>query len=246
MPSSSSKVAIVTGGSRGIGRAIALRLARDGAHVIVNFNSDEGSAREVVRLIEKEEGKATALQANWSQDASREAFFEQVASTCGHLDWLVNNAGSASFAPLSEATTESYDSMFGLNVRGLFFGTQKAVSLMRDGGRIVNISSGITRVNAVGASVYAASKASVEAFTKCWASELGPRGITVNVVSPGMTQTDLLREVTTDEVLESMKAQTPLGRLGEPDDIADVVAFLCSDEARWLTAQNLLANGGVG
>ena len=128
---------------------------------------------------------------------------------------------------------------------GLFFLTQEAARRMNDGGRIVNISSGITRANVAGGSVYTGSKAAIEGFTKSWAAELGPRQITVNVVSPGMTQTDLLLEVTPLEVLQSMKAQTPLGRLGEPQDIADVVAFLCSDDARWLTAQNVLANGGV-
>jgi 3-oxoacyl-[acyl-carrier protein] reductase len=250
-PDHKRKVAVVTGGSRGIGRAIALRLAqggagREGAHVIVNFRHGEDAAREVVRLIEEGGGSAEALGGDWADDASREAFFGAVASTWGHVDWLVNNAGAAAFAPLEQVTPESFDSMFGLNVRGLFFGTQRAAGMMREGGRIVSISSGITRVNASGASVYAASKAAVEMFTKSWAAELGPHGITVNAVSPGMTHTDLLREVASDEVLESMKAQTPLGRLGQPEDIADVVAFLCSDEARWLTAQNLLANGGVG
>jgi 3-oxoacyl-[acyl-carrier protein] reductase len=117
---------------------------------------------------------------------------------------------------------------------------------MNDNGRIVNISSGITRVNAAGGSVYAASKAAVEAFTRCWAAELGSRGITVNTVSPGATSTDLMHEVMPPEALEGLLAQTPLGRLGQPDDIADVVSMLCSDDARWLTAQNLLANGGVG
>ncbi len=243
---SHQKIALITGASRGIGRATALKLAQAGARVIVNYNSNEEAAGETVRLVQEAGGNATSIQGDWSDDASREEFFQALASTCGHIDWLINNAGAAEFAPLSEITPASFDSMFALNVRGLLFGTQQAVAMMRDGGRIVNISSGITRVNAAGGSVYAASKASVEMLTKCWAAELGPRQITVNTVSPGMTQTELLLQVMSQEALEEMRKQTALGRLGEPRDIADVVAFLCSHEARWLTAQNLLANGGVG
>jgi 3-oxoacyl-[acyl-carrier protein] reductase len=243
---STPKIAVVTGGSRGIGRAICHSLARAGARVVVNYNTNQEAADETVRAIQDAGGDALALRGDWSDDAARDSFFHELASTCGGLDWLINNAGSAEFAPLSDVTPQSFDAMFGLNVRGLLFGTQAAAAMMRDGGRIVNISSGITRINASGAGVYAASKAAVEMFTKAWAAELGPRGITVNTVSPGMTKTDLLLQVTSEEALESHKAQTPLGRLGEPDDIADVVAFLCSPEARWVTAQNILANGGVG
>ncbi len=242
---SHQKIALVTGASRGIGRAIALSLARSGAHLIVNYNLNQQAAQETVRLIQEAKGDALALQGDWSEDGSREKFFKALSSNCSHLDWLINNAGAAEFAPMAEVTPAAFDSMFSLNVRGLLFGTQAAASMMRDGGRIVNISSGITRVNAAGGGVYAASKAAVEAFTRCWAAELGSRHITVNTVSPGMTQTDLLLQVTPPEALEAMKQQTALGRLGEPADIADVVAFLCSDQARWLTAQNLLANGGV-
>jgi 3-oxoacyl-[acyl-carrier protein] reductase len=182
---SHQKIAVVTGASRGIGRAIAVALARSGARVVVNYNSNEEAARETVRLAEEAGGSALALRGDWGDDQSRESFFAELASTCGHIDWLVNNAGTAEFGPLNETTPAGFDAMFGLNVRGLFFGTQSALGIMRDGGRIVNISSGITRVNAAGASVYAATKAAVEAMTKCWAAELGPRGITVNTVSPG-------------------------------------------------------------
>lgn len=243
---STAKIAVVTGGSRGIGRAIALKLAQAQARIVVNYNSNAQAADETVRQIQQAGGDALSIQGNWAQDESRGRFFEELKSTCGGLDWLVNNAGAAEFAALSEVTSESFSSIFDLNVRGLLFGTQAATAMMRDGGRVVNISSGITRVNAAGGGVYAASKAAVEMLAKCWAAELGPRGITVNTVSPGMTQTDLLLQVTSPQALEKMKGETPLGRLGEPGDIADVVAFLCSHEARWITAQNLLANGGVG
>lgn len=240
-----NKIAVVTGASRGIGRAIALRLARDGATVAVHYNSNMDAARATVADIERAGGTALAAQADLSDLGQVRRLFEEIGRTFPQFDILVNNAGGAKFAPLGEVSEAEFDAMFDLNVRGLFFVTRQAVPRMREGGRVVNISSGITRVNSANGSVYSASKAAVEAFTRCWAAELGPRAITVNTVSPGMTETDLLMEVTPPEVLESMVRQTPLGRLGRPADIADVVAFVCGDEARWLTAQNLLANGGV-
>ena len=240
-----NKTAMVTGASRGIGRAIALRLAQDGATVIVHYNSNEGAARIVVEEIEQNGGTARAVQANIAELDQVRRMFEEIDNTFPELDILVNNAGGAKFGPLDSVTQEDFDAIFNLNVRGLFFVTQEAAQRLRDGGRIVNISSGITRVNASGGSVYAATKSAVEAFTRCWSAELAPRQITVNTVSPGMTATDLMQEVVPAQAVEGIIAQTPLGRLGTPSDIADVVAFLCSDEARWLTAQNLLANGGI-
>ena len=240
-----NKIAVVTGASRGIGRAIALRLARDGATVIVHYNSNEDAARSVVAEIERHGSTAHAVAADLADLDQVRRMFEEIEQMFPQLDILVNNAGGAKFTALEAVSEADFDAIFNLNVRGLFFMTQQAAPLLRDGGRIVNISSGITRINAANGSVYSASKAAVEAFTRCWAAELGPRGITVNTVSPGMTETDLLMEVTPPAVLQSMIEQTPLGRLGQPADIADVVTFLCGDEARWLTAQNLLANGGV-
>jgi 3-oxoacyl-[acyl-carrier protein] reductase len=240
------KVALVTGASRGIGRAIAIRLAQDGAAVIVNYNSNREAAESVVRDIEMNDGRALSVQADLSRMEEIDNLFTIIDSTFPHLDILINNAGAASFGPMTGVLQNDFEAQFNLNVRGLFFTTQAAVGRMNDNGRIINISSGITRVNAPAASVYAGTKAAVEAFTRCWAAELGPRGITVNTVSPGMTETDLLMQVTPPEVLENHVAQTPLGRLGQPADIADAVALLCSDDARWLTAQNVLANGGVG
>lgn len=241
----SGKTALVTGASRGIGRAIALRLARDDARVIVHFNRDQNAAQSVVQEIERAGGKAASIQADIADLEAVKIMFSGLQTPFERLDIVVNNAGWASFAPLPDVTTEEFDALFHLNVRGLFFVTQEAVKRLNEGGRIVNISSGITRVNAAGGSVYAATKSAVEAFTRCWSADLAARQITVNTVSPGMTETDLMREVVPPQALEGMIAQTPLGRLGTPSDIADVVAFLCSDEARWLTAQNLLANGGI-
>lgn len=245
-PKLQNQVALVTGASRGIGRAIALRLARDGATVAVHYNKRADAAREVVREIEKAGGRAAAFSADLADIEAVRCLANEVAETLGPISLLVNNAGQAQFGPLVEMEETAYDAMFVTNTKGLFFLTQAVARQMSDGGHIVNISSGITRANVAGGSAYAGSKAAIEAFTRCWAAELGPRGITVNVVSPGMTETDLLLEVTPQEVLDTFVTQTPLGRLGKPGDIADVVAFLCSEEARWLTAQNVLANGGVG
>lgn len=241
-----NKVAVVTGASRGIGRAIALRLAQEGASVVVHFKENEEAARSVVEQIEKSGGIARAFAADIGDVVEVRRLFATIQSEFKTIDILVNNAGWANFKTLDEVDEEDFDAMFDLNVRGLFFVTQEAARLMNDNGRIVNISSGITRANVGAGAVYAGSKAAVEAFTRCWSSDLGTRGITVNTVSPGMTETDLLMEVTPADVLENMAAQSPFGRLGKPQDIADVVAFLCSEDARWLTAQNILANGGVG
>ncbi|HEX8833744.1 MAG TPA: SDR family oxidoreductase [Abditibacteriaceae bacterium] len=241
-----NKTAVVTGGSRGIGRAIALRLARDGARVVVNYKDNEAAATAVVDEIKNAGGEAIAIAADLADLYEIRRFFSEVEAQFKRIDILVNNAGWADFKLLEEVTEDDFDSIFDLTVRGLFFVTQEAAHMMNDNGRIVNISSGITRINSATGAVYAGSKAAVEAFTRCWSEDLGRRGITVNTVSPGMTTTDLLLEVTPKEALENMAKMSPFGRLGQPEDIADVVAFLCGEESRWLTAQNLLANGGVG
>ena len=236
------KTALITGASRGIGRAIAWRLAQEGADIIVHYKERREAAETLAQEISVLGRRATLLGFDVGDSAAMRAALAPVAS----LDILVNNAGWGTFGPLSEVTEANFDAIFQVNVRGLFFLTQTAAAKMKDGGRIVNISSGITRVNAAGASVYAGSKGAVEAFTRCWAAELGPRGITVNTVSPGMTETDLLRSVTTPEGLANMVVQTPLGRLGQPEDIAAAVAALCLQTGSWITANNLLANGGAG
>ncbi len=241
-----NKVAVVTGASRGIGRAIALRLAQEGASVVVHFKENELAAQDVVSEIEKSGGVARAFGADIGDVVEVRRFFATVQSEFKTIDILVNNAGWAEFKVLEEVNEEDFDAIFDLNVRGLFFATQEAARLLNDNGRIVNISSGITRANVGSGAVYAGSKAAVEAFTRCWSNDLGTRGITVNTVSPGMTETDLLMEVTSPDALQGMAAQSPFGRLGKPQDIADVVAFLCTDDARWLSAQNILANGGIG
>jgi 3-oxoacyl-[acyl-carrier protein] reductase len=241
-----SKIAVVTGASRGIGAAIAKRLASDGATVVINYKSNEEAAQQVVGEIESAGGKAVAIAADIADVMDVRRMFSKIEGEFSHVDILVNNAGWAEWRVLAEADEDHYDSIFDINTRGLFFATQEAARIMRDNGRIINISSGITRVNSGIGSVYAGSKAAIEAFTRCWSEDLGKRGITVNTVSPGMVTTDLLLGSTPQEALDRMAEQSPFNRLGEPRDIADVVAFLCTDDARWLTAQNILANGGVG
>jgi 3-oxoacyl-[acyl-carrier protein] reductase len=240
-----NKIALVTGASRGIGRAIALHLADEGARVAVHYNHNQSAAQEVAEEIQKRGGHAQIFAADLSKIEDARELVSQVESAFGPIELLINNAGRAEFAPLEKVLESDYDAMFALNTKGIFFLTQAAAQKMPDGGRIVLISSGITRANVAGGAAYAGSKAAIESFARCWAAELGPRQITVNVVSPGMTETDLLTTSTPRAVLENFAAQTPLGRLGKPQDIADVVAFLCSDDARWMTANNLLANGGA-
>ncbi|MDQ2687903.1 MAG: glucose 1-dehydrogenase [Armatimonadota bacterium] len=239
------KVAIVTGGSRGIGRAIARRLARDGAHVVINYAHNEAAARETALDIAREGGTAWTFEADLREVADVRAMFEGVVNGWGRLDILVNNAGTSVFGALADVTEEEFDALFALNVKGVFFAMQEAAQRMEDGGRIVNISSGVTILGVEGVSLYGGSKGAVEQFTLAAAKELGPRGITVNTVSPGMTRTDLLAEVVPIEAKEEMAQSTPLRRLGEPEDIADVVAFLCGPDGRWVTGQNIRANGGA-
>ena len=239
------QTAVVTGASRGIGRGIALRLAKDGARVVVHYKGNKDAADEVVREITDNGGQAFAISCDLADTTEVRRLFDQVEAQFKNIDILVNNAGWAEFRVLDEVDEDNFDAIFDLNVRGLFFATQAAAKIMNDGGRVVNISSGITRINSATGAVYAGSKAAVEAFTRCWSEDLGQRGITVNTVSPGMVETDLLMAVTPQENLENMAKLSPFGRLGQPRDIADVVAFLCSEDARWITANNILANGGV-
>ena len=239
------KVAIVTGGSRGIGRAIAERLGREGASVVVNYTQSVEKAREVAQVIAASGGQALALQADISRVADIRRLFAETDKKFGRLDVLVNNAGTATFTPLADVTEENFNALFALNVKGAFFAMQEAARRLADGGRIVNISSGITLSGGAGGSVYGGTKGALEQFTLAAAKELGPRGITVNTVSPGMTVTDLMHSVIPAERQKGAASASPLGRLGQPDDIAEVVAFLVSDAGRWVTGQNIRANGGA-
>ena len=243
MTSLTGKVAIVTGASRGIGRAIAQRLAQDGASLVINYGRSADEAKELVSTIEADGGQALAVQADISQVADIRRLFQETLARFGKLDILINNAGVAIYKPLAEATEEDFDSTFALNAKGTFFALQEAVRHIADNGRIVSISTGGTVLGSAGGSFYSGSKAAVEQFTKALAKEIGDRGITVNVVSPGFTDTEMLAK--NPQFKEMGAKMSPLGRLGQPEDIADVVAFLVSEKGRWITGQNIEAGGGV-
>lgn len=243
MTSLTEKVAIVTGGSRGIGRAIAQRLAKDGTSLVINYARSADEAKELVSTIEANGGQALAVQADMSQVADIRRLFQETLARFGKLDILINNAGVAIYKPLAEATEEDFDSTFALNAKGTFFALQEAVRHIADNGRIVSISTGGTVLGSAGGSFYSGSKAAVEQFTKALAKEIGDRGITVNVVSPGFTDTEMLAK--NPQFKEMGAKMSPLGRLGQPEDIADVVAFLVSEKGRWITGQNIEAGGGV-
>jgi 3-oxoacyl-[acyl-carrier protein] reductase len=239
------KVALITGASRGIGRAIALRLAHDGADVVVNFAGAEQLAGDVVRLITEQGGAALACQADISDGAAVGAMFDHALAHFGRLDILVNNAGVAMAlpAPLAQTTDADFDRLFAVNTRGGFNVLREASRRVADGGRIVSISTALTRLSVPGSGGYAGSKAAVEAMVRALASELGRRGITVNSVAPGMTETDMMRAVVPAEMQSQAGQMTTLGRLGQPDDIASVVSFLCGPDGSWLTGQTLFATG---
>jgi 3-oxoacyl-[acyl-carrier protein] reductase len=232
------KTAVVTGGSRGIGRAIVRRLAADGARVVFSYRQDKTAADALAREL----GDAVAVRADQEDLASIEALFEPVA---GGLDILVNNAAVNPHAPIRDITPELFDRAMTVNAKFPLLAMQRAEPLLRDGGRIISISTLNTAVPVPGIALYCASKAALEQFTKVAARELGPRGITVNTVSPGATDTDLLRSSNPPEALERLPPLTALGRLGTPSDIADVVAFLAGPDARWITGQNIQATGGL-
>ena len=239
------KIAIVTGASRGIGRAIAERLAQDGASIVVNYAQRPDQAKEVVSVIEAQGGKAIAVQSDISQIADIRRLFLETVDFFGHLDILVNNARTSAFKPLAEVSEAEFDVQFALNAKGTFFAMQEAARRIADGGRIVNISTLGTVNSAAGAGVYTGSKAAVEQFTMSAAKELGERGITVNTVSPGVTDTELFNKEAPPNVKAQAAQLSPLGRMGQPQDIADVVAFLVSEQARWITGQNIHVSGGA-
>lgn len=241
MKSLSGKVAIVTGASSGIGRAIAERLADEGAIVVVNYNRSEEKAKEVVTVIQAKGGKALATQADMGQVADARRLVVDTVRQFNRLDILVNNAGKFMPKPLEQTTEEDFEGVIALNTKGPYFAMQEAARVLKDGGRIVNISTCGTRLSFPGATAYLGSKAALEQFSKGLAQELAPKGVTVNTVSPGFTETGMM----TDEYRQVGLQLTPLKRLGSPNDIADVVAFIVSEEARWLTGQTIQAGGGI-
>ncbi len=237
----SGKVAIVTGASNGIGRAIAERLAEDGAIVVVNYSKSSEKAQQVVVGIQGKGGKALAVQTDMSQAAEARRLVIDTVKQFNRLDILVNNAGKFMPKPLDDTTEEEFDSVIALNAKGPYFAMQEAAKVLKDGGRIVNISTGGTHLHFPGATAYLGSKAALEQYTKGLAQELASKGVTVNTVSPGFTETGMM----TEEYRQIGIQLTPMKRLGVPKDIADVVAFIVSEEARWLTGQTIQVGGGI-
>jgi 3-oxoacyl-[acyl-carrier protein] reductase len=241
------KVAVVTGASKGIGAGIAKHLAAEGAAVVVNYASSKEGADRVVDEITKQGGKAVAVRANMAKKAEIERLFSETKKAFGRLDILVNNAGVYEFLPLEKVTEEHFHRHFDINVLGLLLAIQEAAKYFGpEGGSVINISSSASVSAPASASVYSATKAAVDTITKSLAQELGPRKIRVNAINPGMVETEGLHAAgfVGSEFQKMFESQSPLGRIGQPDDIAPAVVFLASPGADWITGETLLISGG--
>lgn len=238
------KTAIVTGASKGIGAALAKRLAADGFQTVVNYSSGVGPARDLVSAIEADGGRAIAIAADVADASSMKQLFDRAEAEFGPVDVLVNNAGILKVSPLAQVTDEDYQSVIAVNLTGTFNGMREGARRVRDGGRIINLSTSIIGNYLPNHGIYVATKAAVEALTHTLAKELGTRGVTVNAVAPGPVATELLLSSRPQAMIERLIADIPLGRLGEPDDIAQIVSFLAGPESGWINGQVLKANGG--
>ncbi len=251
--SAKNKIALVTGGSRGLGRNMAIAIAKKGIDVVFTYNSNKAAANEVVAEIQLLGQKAIAFPLNTGDIKGFDAFFTEVSTHLKentgstNFDFLINNAGTALYAPFAETTEEQLDEMVNIHYKGVFFLTQKALPFLNDGGRIINISSGLARFSFPGSSAYGAMKGAIEVLTRYLAKELGPRGIAANIVAPGAIETDFGGGHVRDnkEVNDQIAGVTALGRVGLPDDIGGVVAFLCTEEARWINGQRIEVSGGM-
>jgi 3-oxoacyl-[acyl-carrier protein] reductase len=243
----SGKVALVTGGSQGIGASIAEQLAEEGASVVVNYSKSKSDAERIVKSIEQKGGKAVAVQASLADQKDIERLFSETKKVFGKLDILINNAGMYEFVPLEQITAEHFHKIFDLNVLGVLIACREAVKHFSSlGGSIVNISSVASSSHIPNSAVYSATKAAVDAVTRTLASELGPRKIRVNSINPGIVETEgtLSLGIMESDFRKNTEAVTPLGRLGLPKDIAPAVAFLASDDAGWITGETLVIAGG--
>jgi 3-oxoacyl-[acyl-carrier protein] reductase len=240
-----NKVAIVTGASRGIGAAVAERLARDGFAIVVNYSGQAAPAEALVAKIEQAGGRALAAQADVADPVAVHGLFDAADAAFGGVDVLVNNAGIMSLAPIAETEDEAFDRQIAVNLKGSFNTLREAAKRLRSGGRIVNFSSSVVGLYQPNYAVYAATKAGVEAMTKILAKELRGRNITVNAVAPGPTATDLFLNGKTPAVIDHLTKLAPLERLGQPEDIAATVAFLAGPDGAWINGQVLRANGGI-
>ena len=238
------KVALVTGASRGIGRAVAETLAASGAAVAVNYVADQAAARTAAEGIASAGGRARIFQADLASSGQVEHLFNGVLDAFGRLDILVNNAGLARYGPIRDYSVEDFDRLMAVNVRGPFLTCRQAAHQMADGGAIINITSTVTRVMLPNYGVYAATKGALEQMTRVLAKELGPRSITVNAVAPGPTDTALFRHGKTETQIKNLAGMAALGRLGTPLDTARVVAFLAGPQGRWISGQIIPVNGG--
>lgn len=253
METTKSKIALVTGGSRGLGRNMAIGLAKKGIDMVFTYNSNKQKADEVVAEIQSLGQKAMAFQLDTGNVKAFDEFFKQITeylkeqTGSTNFDFLINNAGTALYAPFAETTEAQFDDVMNIHYKGVFFLTQKALPFINDGGRIINISSGLARFSFLGSSAYGSMKGAIEVLTRYLAKELGPRGIAANVVAPGAIETDFGNGHVRDnkDVNDHIAGITALGRVGLPDDIGGVVAFLCSEDARWINGQRIEVSGGV-
>ncbi|AJB72837.1 SDR family oxidoreductase [Enterobacter hormaechei] len=249
----SERIALVTGGSRGLGKNAVLKLAAEGAGIILTWNSSQQEAQDVVQEIERKGGKAAALQLNVGDTASFTRFAQQVKETLKQVwqrdtfDYLVNNAGTGLYAPYTETTEAQFDDAVNIHFKGPFFLTQQLLPLIKDGGRILNVSSGLARFTQPGSGTYAAMKGAMEVLTRYQAKELGARGISVNIIAPGAIETDFGGGRVRDnaELNQLLASQTALGRVGLPDDIGDAIVALLSDKLGWMNAQRIEVSGGM-